>query len=102
MQSLKAIDYAMVLIRELEPTYKGELFLDAAEVARKHKLPQAFMQKIAQRLKRANIIEARRGSHGGYRLLVSPRKLSIETIALLFEQRHMWCPLIRYQKHISI
>ena len=102
MRSLKTIDYAMVLITELESTYRKDIFCDVSDIARRHDLPLAFMQKIAQKLKRSGIIEARRGQGGGYRLLVSPQKLSIETIALLFEERHLWCPLIRYQKKVPV
>ncbi len=102
MKSLKTIDHAVVLISELGATYKTDTFLDVADIAHRHNLPVAFTQKIAQRLKRAGFIEARRGSGGGYRLRIDPKKISIEIIAALFEERHLWCPLIRHQKKILV
>jgi Rrf2 family protein len=54
------------------------------EVAACGDIPSHFLAKIAQQLSRAGIIEIQQGAKGGYRLLVSPEKLTllevIETI----------------------
>lgn len=47
------------------------------EIARAMDIPSQFLGKIAQQLARAGIIEIVQGSKGGYRLLVSPRKLTM-------------------------
>jgi Rrf2 family protein len=62
---------------------KGEL-VSRQEVAACGDIPSHFLAKIAQQLSRAGIIEIQQGARGGYRLLVSPEKLTllevIETI----------------------
>jgi len=46
-------------------------------IARTMDIPDPFLGKIAQQLARAGIIEIVQGSKGGYRLLVSPEKLTM-------------------------
>ena len=62
---------------------RGEL-VSRQEVAACGDIPSHFLAKIAQQLSRAAIIEIQQGAKGGYRLLVSPEKLTllevIETI----------------------
>ena len=47
------------------------------EVAACGDIPSHFLAKIAQQLSRASIIEIQQGAKGGYRLLVSPVKLTL-------------------------
>lgn len=47
------------------------------EVARAMEIPEQFLGKIAQQLARAGILEIIQGSKGGFRLLMSPDKVSL-------------------------
>ena len=42
--------------------------LSVAELARRQDLPQPMLEQILLRLRRAGLVQARRGRHGGYRL----------------------------------
>ena len=42
--------------------------LSGVELARRQQLPQPMLEQILLRLRRAGLVEARRGRHGGYRL----------------------------------
>jgi Rrf2 family protein len=50
------------------------------EIARVMDIPEQFLGKIAQQLARAGFIEIVQGAKGGYRLVVSPRQLSLLSV----------------------
>ena len=41
--------------------------LGVAEIARRQLIPERFLEQILGELRRANVVESRRGAHGGYR-----------------------------------
>src|SRR3712207_9586874 len=47
-------------------------------VAASESLPLAYLERIAALLKKAGLIEATRGAHGGYRLPRPPAEISID------------------------
>jgi Rrf2 family protein len=47
------------------------------EIAREMEIPEQFLGKIAQQLARLGILEIIQGSKGGFRLLVSPKSLTL-------------------------
>jgi Rrf2 family protein len=47
------------------------------EIAREMEIPEQFLGKIAQQLARLGILEIVQGSKGGFRLLVSPARLTL-------------------------
>ena len=83
MRLTRAGEYAVRCILCLAKRGRGEL-VSRQEVAVCGDIPSHFLAKIAQQLSRAGIIEIQQGAKGGYRLLVSPVKLTlldvIETI----------------------
>ena len=51
--------------------------LGVAELARRQHIPERFLEQIFGELRRANIIESRRGAHGGYRFAMPTEEVSL-------------------------
>ncbi len=95
MKSIKSIDYGMVLLASLKPTYQTSTYFDVREIAHTHKLPASFLEKLAQRFKQAGLLTSRRGMGGGYQLAVHPKTISIENIIAVLEDKTQYCPVLR-------
>jgi Rrf2 family protein len=54
--------------------------LSVAELARRQQLPQPMLEQILLRLRRAGVVEARRGRHGGYRLAQQAETLPLARV----------------------
>lgn len=54
--------------------------LSVAELARRQQLPQPMLEQILLRLRRAGLVEARRGRHGGYRLAQQAETLPLARV----------------------
>ncbi|MFU8807190.1 MAG: RrF2 family transcriptional regulator [Bradymonadaceae bacterium] len=52
------------------------------EIAERAQIPLRFLEQILQDLKRAKIVESKRGPKGGYRLMIAPESI---TLAGVFE-----------------
>ncbi|NIA15975.1 MAG: Rrf2 family transcriptional regulator [Nitrospiraceae bacterium] len=50
------------------------------DIARAQAIPQRFLEAILRELKQAGMVESRRGSDGGYFLLRSPDKLTLDDV----------------------
>jgi Rrf2 family protein len=59
--------YAIRALYDLAFHRRGQSAL-AKEIAARQQIPQRFLEQILQDLRRAGLIEARRGPHGGYAL----------------------------------
>lgn len=92
----KRFDYALILLEYLKQN--PEKFIDTSTVADKFGLPQAYLEKVAQELKRAGWLEGRRGAGGGYRLLKDPASVSVESLISFYEPIYSFCPLLRELK----
>jgi len=71
-------DYALKLLKVLAKA-KGKI-LSLNEVSKKTKISFLFLQKIARKLRLAEIIGAYQGVEGGYKLLIDPKKISLRTV----------------------
>lgn len=60
----------------------GEKPVQIREVAERAQVPLRFLEQIFQDLKKAEIVESKRGPKGGYRLLIAPEEI---TLARVFE-----------------
>ncbi len=54
-------------------------------VAASESLPLAYLERIAALLKKAGIVEATRGAHGGYRLTRAPEDITMDEVVLALE-----------------
>src|SRR5688572_33223932 len=59
--------------------------LGVAELARRQHIPERFLEQIFGELRRANIIESRRGAHGGYRFAMPTEQVSVLDIVEILD-----------------
>jgi Rrf2 family protein len=52
----------------------------AKEIAERQKIPLKFLEQILQDLRRAKLVEARRGPHGGYALARLPAEITLAQV----------------------
>jgi Rrf2 family protein len=57
----------------------------ASEIARRYRIPEMLLSKVLQRLKKAGLVEAAKGSGGGYRLARPLETVSLAELISLFE-----------------
>jgi len=55
------------------------------DLAREAEVPPNYLSKILNSLKRVGILEATRGTHGGYRLLKTPDEIRLIDVVEVFE-----------------
>lgn len=60
-------EYALQAILDLSQQPPGEP-IKIADIARRQKIPQKFLELILSSLKQGGFVESRRGAEGGYRL----------------------------------
>jgi Rrf2 family transcriptional regulator, iron-sulfur cluster assembly transcription factor len=51
--------------------------LGVAEIARRQRIPDRFLEQILGELRRANVLESRRGAHGGYRFAMPTEEITV-------------------------
>jgi Rrf2 family protein len=56
-----------------------------AEIAKKKKIPLKFLENILLELKKADILESKKGKGGGYFFKVSPKEVSMAKIMRLID-----------------
>jgi Rrf2 family protein len=74
-------DYGLIALKHIASLPEGEI-ASAREIAARFTLPPNLLAKILQSLSQSGIIEAQKGSGGGYRMLKSPNDV---TLAQVFE-----------------
>ena len=72
----KQIDYALQLLIALSELKKGET-LSLRKFSKESDISFLFLQRIARSLKKAKMVDAGRGVHGGYFLLKNPKKITV-------------------------
>lgn len=76
--------YAARALVELALNECGET-LGVAEVARRQHIPERFLEQIFGELRRANILESRRGAHGGYCFATPPEEITVLDIVEILD-----------------
>jgi Rrf2 family protein len=69
-------EYALQAIFDLATQRPGEP-VRIADIARRQRIPQKFLELILASLKQAGFVESRRGAEGGYLLARSPESLTV-------------------------
>ncbi len=59
--------------------------LGVAEIARRQRIPERFLEQIFGDLRRAGILESRRGAHGGFCFAVSPEEITVLDIVEILD-----------------
>jgi Rrf2 family protein len=69
-------DYALHALFDLALNTSGEP-VKIAEIARRQKIPQKFLELILASLKQGGFVESRRGADGGYMLSKAPESITV-------------------------
>ena len=77
-------EYALQAIFDLASQRPGEP-VKIAEIARRQRIPQKFLELILSGLKQGGFVESRRGAEGGYLLARSPESISIGEVLRYIE-----------------
>jgi Rrf2 family protein len=81
--SVKA-EYALQAIFDLASQHGGEP-VKIADIARRQKIPQKFLELILVGLKQAGFVESRRGAEGGYLLARPAQTLTVGEVLRFME-----------------
>ncbi len=79
-------EYALQAIFDLACSTRPEP-VKIAEIARRQKIPQKFLELILASLKQGGFVESRRGAEGGYLLARRPDQLSVGEVLRFIEGR---------------
>lgn len=85
----KKEDYAVILLNKLAAAYKKKL-VPLSEIAKEYNISLLFLRNIALDLRRARIINAVEGRDGGYRLIRSPKQVTIGEIIKAISHRQLF------------
>lgn len=77
-------EYALQAIFDLALQPAGEP-VKIADIARRQKIPQKFLELILASLKQGGFVESRRGADGGYRLARLPEQITIGQVLAYLE-----------------
>ena len=72
-------DYGLIALKHMA-SRQGNGLVNARELAARFSLPPNLLAKILQSLSQSGIIEAQKGSGGGYRLVRDPTKITLTEI----------------------
>lgn len=106
MRFSRKTDYGMILMGALRLSFRDGAFITLTRIARERRLPLAFLEKLAERLRKAGYLEAKRGAEGGYRLIRDPAATTLQELVEVFEESAVMrcmesarpdkqCPLVR-------
>src|SRR3954468_19431265 len=77
-------DYALQAILDLA-LYNRGLPVKIADIARRQKIPQKFLELILAGLKQGGFVESRRGAEGGYLLSKPPEAIMVGQVLRFME-----------------
>jgi len=80
----KKTQYAFKALMHLAHEYdKGPVLI--ADISQKRKIPLKFLENILLELKRADILDSKKGKGGGYYFAVSPSEVSMAKVMRLLD-----------------
>ena len=80
------VDYGIIILRALALQY-GKAPVSLKIIAQQNSLPYHYLGQVITPLKKAGLVESHEGLNGGYRLARSPKKISLQEIALILSPR---------------
>jgi Rrf2 family cysteine metabolism transcriptional repressor len=78
-------EYALLAIFDLAMQPEGEP-VKIADIARRQKIPQKFLELILASLKQGGFVESRRGAEGGYRLAKPASEITVGSVLKFTEE----------------
>ncbi len=86
MRLTKKIKYAARAMVEIALNGRGSP-IGVAEIARRQSIPERFLEQIFGELRRAGILESRRGAYGGYCLAIPAEEVTVLDIVEILDGR---------------
>src|SRR5262244_4580330 len=77
-------DYALQAIFDLASQAQSDP-IKIADIAKRQKIPQKFLELILASLKQGGFVESRRGAEGGYLLARAPDQITVGEVYRFFE-----------------
>ena len=87
-------EYALEAVYDLASHQSGEP-VKIADIARRQRIPQKFLELILASLKQGGFVESRRGAEGGYLLARSPESITVGEVLRFVEGSHQARPRSR-------
>jgi Rrf2 family cysteine metabolism transcriptional repressor len=78
-------EYAILAILDLAKFYETDEVRTLEEISNDESIPHPFLVQILLELKRAGLVESKRGAGGGYRLARHPREISLGEVIRLID-----------------
>ena len=75
------VHYSCLAMLELARRAGDACPVAAGEISERHEIPGPFLNQILRALRSSGWVESIRGSHGGYRLVVDPKTITLLDIA---------------------
>ncbi|MEO9021265.1 MAG: Rrf2 family transcriptional regulator [Ginsengibacter sp.] len=75
----KKTQYAFRALVHLAENYGGSP-IGISTISSQQRIPLKFLENILNELKKADLLESRKGRGGGYSLKVSPKKINLATV----------------------
>ncbi len=77
-------EYALRAMIVLALNYGGGR-VQIREIAEEERIPKKFLEQILLELKKAGLLESRRGAGGGYRLMKPPEEISLARVVRIID-----------------
>ncbi|MDD5251205.1 MAG: Rrf2 family transcriptional regulator [Patescibacteria group bacterium] len=74
------VHHGLLIATELASLHRGGGWLSLDEMARRTSISQGFLEQAVTPLRRAGLVDGRRGPQGGYRLAHAPRSVSVAAV----------------------
>lgn len=84
MKLSKKGEYALMAMIMLSMNY-GKGTVQTREIADQENIPVKFLEQILLELKKAGILESKRGSKGGYRMIKDPKDVSLAYVIRIID-----------------
>jgi Rrf2 family protein len=79
------VHHALLVVGKLAERHADGDPISLQEIAKETGLSHGFLEEVAGHLRRAQIIESRRGAHGGYLLAHAPADITVSDIVEAIE-----------------
>jgi Rrf2 family protein len=94
----KKAQYALYALRYLSMKYKkSQQPVLIKEIVEAEKLPQKFLEAILVDLKKAGIVNSKKGKNGGYYLIKKPEQINFADIIRIFDGAIALLPCATYK-----
>jgi Rrf2 family protein len=85
MKVSSRVDYALSCILRVADGYNNRNPITVGEVAEKEKLDPDYVEQLFVSMRRAGLLKSIRGKRGGYKLTVSPARISAKDVMMSIE-----------------